>query len=197
MNRTLLAVLASVALAGGLAACETATPYQRLNPAQAYAGGYTDTRLDADHWRVSFSGNSLTSRETVERYLLYRAAELTVSQGYDWFMENDQHTDRDAKVFVDPFYASGWGATYGYGWRPSWRFRRAGVYGSAWAYWGPGYGPWGYADPWAAGAVTEFNRYDVTADIGMGHGPRPPGGKALDAHEVMMNLGPGIQRPKV
>ena len=195
MKRTLLAVLASVALAGGLAACETATPYQKLNPANAIAGGYTDVELNADHWRVSFSGNSMTSRETVERYLLYRAAELTVGQGFDWFMENDQHTDRNSKAYVDPFYATGWGATYGYGWRPSWRFRRAGVYGG-WAYWGPGYGPWGYPDPWGPAYVSEFNRYDVSADIVMGHGPRPPGGKALDAHEVMMNLGPGIQRPK-
>ena len=193
MKRTLLAVLATVALAGGLAACETATPYQKLNPAQAYAGGYTDTRLDADHWRISFAGNSLTSRETVERYLLYRAAELTVGQGYDWFMENDQHTDRDAKVFVDPFYASGWGATYGYGWRPSWRFYRprAGVgFSAGWSTWGPGWAN----DPWGAAYASEFNRYDVSADIMMGRGPKPA--QALDAHEVMMNLGPSIARPK-
>ncbi len=198
MKRTLLAAAAMVALLGGLTACETATPYQKLNPAEAYAGGYTDTRLNADHWRVGFSGNSVTSRETVERYLLYRAAELTVSQGFDWFEENDQQTDKQTKVFVDPFYSSGWGATYGYGWRPSWRFHRGGggFYGGAWASWGPGYGPWGYADPWGPSAVTEFNRYDVSADISMGHGPRPPGGKALDAREVMMNLGAGIQRPK-
>ena len=196
MKRTLMAVLASVALAGGLAACETATPYQKLNPAQAYAGGYSDVKLDADHWRVSFAGNSITSRETVERYLLYRAAELTVGQGYDWFEESGQNVDKQTRVFVDPFYATGWGATYGYGWRPSWRFHRAGGFYGGWAYWGPGYGPWGYADPWGPTSVTEFNRYDVTADIHMGKGPRLPGGKALDAHEVMMNLGPGIERPK-
>ena len=139
MKRTLLAVLASVALAGGLAACETATPYQKLNPANAMAGGYTDVELNADHWRVSFSGNSMTSRETAKRCKIVRRAS---------------------------------------------------------AYWGPGYGPWGYPDPWGPAYVSEFNRYDVSADIVMGHGPRPPGGKALDAHEVMMNLGPGIQRPK-
>lgn len=194
MKRTFLAALASAALLGGLAGCETATPYQQLNPANASAGGYRDAKLDADHWRVSFSGNGMTSRETVERYLLYRAAELTIGQGADWFMTNDRQTDKKTTTYVDPFYSTGWGATYGYGWRPSWRFRRGGYYGG-WAYWGPGYGPWGY-DPWGPASISEFTRYEVSAEIVMGKGPRPPGGRALDAHEVMMNLGPGIVRPK-
>lgn len=194
MKRALMAALATIALASGLTACETATPYQRLNPANSEAGGYSDVRLNADRWRISFSGNSMTSRETVERYLLYRAAELTVSQGYDWFQENQQHTDRQSSLYVDPFYSTGWGATYGYGWQPDWRFHRMGFYGG-WSDWGPGYGPWGF-DPWGPSYVEQFNRYEVSADITMGHGPRPAGGKALDAREVMMNLGPGIQRPK-
>ena len=188
MKRLLMTALATMALAGGLAACGTATPYQQLNPSNAEAGGYRDTRLDANHWRVTFSGNSLTSRETVERYLLYRAAELTAGQGFDWFEEVQQNTDKRTDVFVDPFYAS-WG--YGYGWRPSWRFRRAGFYGG-WAAWGPGFG----YDPWGPpGAVSAFDRYEATADVSMGRGPKPDG-RALDAREVMMNLGPGILRPK-
>ena len=194
IKRTLLAAAAALTLAGGLAACETATPYQALNPSNVEAGGYRDARLDADHWRVSFSGNSVTSRETVERYLLYRAAELTVSQGAEWFEADDKQTDKKTSAYVDPFYTTGWGATYGYGWRPSWRFHRAGGFRGGWANWGPGYGPWGYPDPWGPASVTEFNRYDVSAQITMGHGPKPP--KALNAREVMTNLAPGIQRPK-
>ena len=195
MKRAILAGLASVVLAGGLAACETATPYQAMNPRDEAAGGYRDARLDENHFRVSFAGNSLTSRETVERFLLYRAAELTASQGYDWFITDDKQTDKQTRTFVDPYYSSGFGASYGYGWRPSWRFHRGFARGG-WAAWGPGYGPWGYGDPWGPAAVSEFNRYDVSAEIMMGRGPKPPGGKALDAREVMQNLGPGIQRPK-
>lgn len=181
MKRPLVAVLAVGALALGLSACETATPYQPLNPANAAAGGYRDVRLDANHWRVSFQGNSVTSRETVERYLLYRAAELTASQGFDWFQETDQHTDKRADVYVDP--------EWGYGWRPYWRFHRRGFYGGfyGWGGWGPGFDPWGPAD------VTEFDRFDVSADIMTGRGPKPP--QALDARQVMANLGPGIVRP--
>jgi hypothetical protein len=187
MKRALMAALAVVALAGGLAACETATPYQQLNPNDASAGGYRDARLDATHARVTFSGNSVTSRETVERYLLYRAAELTTAQGFDWFEEVQRATDKTTDVFVDPFYGS-WG--YGYGWRPSWRFRRPG-YGGGWATWGPG---WGY-DPWGPTYVSTFNRYEASAEIAMGRGPKPDA-RALDAREVMTNLGPGILRPK-
>jgi hypothetical protein len=188
MKRTLLALAAVVAL-GGLAACETATPYQPLNPRDAAAGGYSDVRLNSDRWRVNFSGNSLTSRETVERYLLYRAAELTVTQGFDWFVTDDKQTDKQTSTYVDP--------EFGYGWHPYWRFYGARGWGG-WGYWGGAYaGPWGgpYGAPGPVD-VYQYNRYEVSAQIVMGHGPRPSNGRALDAHEVMTNLGPGIQRPK-
>ncbi len=181
MRRTLLALAAVTALTG-MAACETATPYQPLNPKNASAGGYSDLRLNADRWRVSFQGNSLTSRETVERDLLYRAAELTVAQGYDWFATAGQQTDKQSSAVIDP--------VYGYGWRPSWRFY--GRYGwGGWGYWG-GPGPWG-----RPAFVQEYNRYEVSSEIIMGHGPRPSDGRALDAREVMTNIGPHLVRPKV
>lgn len=187
MKRALMTALAVAALAGGLAACETATPYQQLNPVNRAAGGYSDTRLDATHWRVTFSGNSVTSRDTVEQYLLYRAAELTTSQGADWFEETHRATDKTTDVFVDPYFAS-W--RYGYGWRPYWRFYGPGFYGG-WADWGPG---WGF-DPWGPRYIDTFNRYEASAEIVIGRGPKPDA-KALDAHEVLMNLGPHIVRPK-
>lgn len=42
----------------------------------------SETRLAADHFRVTFVGNSFTSRERVEASLLYRAAELTLQEGF-------------------------------------------------------------------------------------------------------------------
>ena len=186
MRRLFTALLAVGAL-GGLAACQTATPYQAATTTGRYATGFSEFRIDDSHWKVTFRGNSLTSRETVERYLLYRAAELTTTQGFDWFEEIRQDTDRKTDVYVDPFYSS-W--SYGYGWRPNWRFRRAGYYGG-WASWGPG---WAY-DPWGPTYVSTFDRYEASAEIVMGKGPKPDA-RALDAREVMMNLGPGIIRPK-
>jgi hypothetical protein len=72
-----------IAFAGLLAACVTATPYQ---PAPPRGFGYSEERLDQNKYRVTFRGNSLTKRETVEDYLLYRAAELTLQNGYSHFL---------------------------------------------------------------------------------------------------------------
>ena len=67
MSRKSAAIVASLALAGLLSACATATPYQPNLPGQAVSGGYSEQRVEANRFRVNFSGNSLTSRETVER----------------------------------------------------------------------------------------------------------------------------------
>ena len=136
-----IALFAAAAAALALAGCETATPYQPLGTGGAFhSGGYTDQQLEANRWTVTFSGNSLTSRQTVERYLLYRAAELTVQQGYDWFTTVDRDTERktDYVGFDDDFgYGAGWG---GY-WGPRWGFYRPG-FGWGYCYWGAG--GWGW-----------------------------------------------------
>jgi hypothetical protein len=69
-------------IALGLGACAaTPTPYQVVGN----DGGYSDQQLESDRYRVKFEGNSATSRETVEDFALYRAAELTLQTGNDYF----------------------------------------------------------------------------------------------------------------
>ena len=46
---------------------------------------HVEQQLAADRYIVRFHGNEFTSRERVETYLLYRAAELTLEQGFDGF----------------------------------------------------------------------------------------------------------------
>jgi hypothetical protein len=169
------AVIAAIGLGVALAGCETATPYQPLVTGGDSPGGFTDQRLDADHFRVTFQGNTETSRERVENYMLYRAAELTVNSGYDWFDTTDRHTARDKQTYWDD-----WGpGPYGGFWHPYWR------------YWGPyGWGGWG---GW--GSTTTVEKFQASVEITMGHGPKPDP-RALDAREVMTNLGPKIERPK-
>lgn len=181
MKKLMIAAAAVVAL-GGLAGCETATPYQPLNPSATQAGGYTETKIEQDRWRVAFHGNSMTSRETVETYLLYRAAELTVNQGYDWFETVDRATDKHTETMIDPIgpYA---------GWGPSWRF-----YGRGWGGWGGWGGPWG--DPWGDVDVQNIERYETAAEIVMHHGPKPADDKhAFDARQVLSNLAGKIVKP--
>jgi len=182
--------LVSLALAAVLAACETATPYQPNVPGNATSGGFSDSRLEANRYRVTFAGNSLTSRETVEGYLLYRAAELTVAQGFDTFVIVDRRTERDRHSYVepDPLYHPWYGPGFGY-WRPHWRYYGRG-YG--WRGWDPYWG-----DPFWADRVNvqTIEKFDASAEILMTHGPKDAADpKAFDARAVMANLGPRIQR---
>ncbi|PHY13218.1 hypothetical protein CSW58_07255 [Caulobacter sp. B11] len=188
------ALAAALAFAVGLTACATATPYQPNIRGQQVSGGFSETRLEADRYRVTFAGNSLTSRETVERYLLYRAAEVTVQQGYDWFETADRRTERTARTVIDPdpFARPGFGYGYPYGaWRPAWR------------YYGPRYGGWRawdpfWGDPFFAdrGQVRTIEKFEASAEIVLHKGRKPEGDvRAFDAREIMINLGPTIQRP--
>ena len=179
----LLAALGTGALL--LAGCASPTPYQ---PASGYGfnrNGYSDQRIEDNRYMVSFAGNSLTSRETVERYLLFRSAELTVQQGYDYFILVDRNTDRKVRTYVNRPFGPG---PYGY-WGPSWRF-----YGAwGWRRWDPFLG-----DPFFNDFdVRTVDRYEAMAEIVMGEGPPPSGDvHAFDAHAVIANLGPTIRVPR-
>jgi hypothetical protein len=173
MKRLILTMAATVLLGAGLSACQTATPYQPAAPGAVTAGGYGETKIEDDRWRVSFHGNSFTARETVETYLLYRAAELTANQGFDWFETEQRHTDKHTETFGEPI------GPYGFGWRFHHRF-----------------GPWG--DPfWGDDFdVQTVDQYDASVEIVMHHGPKPTDNPhAFDAHQVMSNLSGKIIRP--
>jgi hypothetical protein len=197
MTARLPAAAALAALATlGLSACETATPYQPIGaPGAQASGGYADQQIEGDRWRVSFSGNSLTSRETVERYLLFRAAQLTLNRGYDWFTTVQRNTNRKTDYVGDSF--GPWG---GY-WAPDWGLYRRG-YGWGYGAWaGPGFGwrNWGAWGPgWGAGPVDieQVDRYQASAEIVMGHGQKPGGDPhAFDARAVVDHLQASIRYP--
>ena len=190
MAKTSAAFALALAVTAGLAACATPTPYQPNVPGQSASGGYSELRLEPNRWRVTFAGNSLTGRETVEAYLLYRSAELTVQQSDDWFEIIDRRTHRDARTYVepDPLYHP-W---YGYGsWRPTWRY-----YGhryGGWRTWDPFFGDPFFGDRLDVQTVEKF---DASAEIVTHRGAKPAENPAaFDAHAVIENLRPRIQYP--
>lgn len=183
---------AIVALAA--AACTTATPYQPYRPefASGVHGGYSDRRLQPDRFLVRFHGNELTSRDRVEGYLLYRAAELTVQEGYDRFTIIERRTEHDVQTYArpDPLYRPWYGPGYSY-WRPSWRYYRPGI---GWGMWSPGYG-----DPFWADRldVTTVESFEVEAEIQLSRGTAPVDDqRTFDARQVMARLGPTIELPR-
>jgi hypothetical protein len=50
-----------------------------------YGFGYTDNKIENDRFQVTYDGNLATETTTAINYLLYRCAELTVENGFDYF----------------------------------------------------------------------------------------------------------------
>ena len=182
-----VALLASAMLV--VAGCVTETAYRPATGSGFERAGYSDRMIEPNRFMVSFAGNSYTSRDTVERYLLYRSAELTVQQGYDYFILSDRNTDKRTRTYATPSFAGG---PYGYGyWGPSWRYRGRGF---GWRSWDPFWG-----DPFFDRSidVQTIDKYEASAEIVLGRGPKPADNvRAFDAREVMRNLGPTIVTPR-
>ena len=168
--RKLLTVLA----AATLAACATQTPYA---PADSRGHGFADQRIERDRYRISFRGNSLTTRNEVENALLLRAAEVTLDNGYDHFIVVSDETETETRTSVRDL-----GPRYG----------AFGYYGfGPFPYYARGYGWAGYNDF----DVRESQRYTAIAYIKLGKGPKPAGEiAAYDARDVQANLSPVVYR---
>lgn len=191
MSKKSVALAVAAVVAAGLAACATPTPYQPNLPGQKSSGGYSELRVEENRFRVNFQGNTLTSREAVEGYLLFRAAEVTVQTGYDWFSIVDRATDRQSRTYVepDPLYRPWYGPGFSY-WRPSWRYAGRGF---AWRSWDPFWG-----DPFWGDRVDvrTVDRFEASAEIVMGKGAKPADDpRAFEARSVIENLKPRIQYP--
>lgn len=183
MNRAHLSSLAAATLIGMtfLNGCATPTPYHAASPTDpAHADGYREVRLEPERWRVVFAGNSLTSRETVETYLLYRAAELTLENGYDWFEAVERDTDEQVTLTVQPNPLAA-------GWEPHWRY----AYGSR-----HGWRAWDRHGLEPAFDVRQVTAYEAFAEILMGRGAKPADDpRAFDARALMSSVEARIFRP--
>lgn len=157
------ASLAILVLLGG---CAMSTPYQPVHD----GFGYSEQKLESNRYRVHFAGNDSTSQQTVENYVLYRAAELTLKDGYDWFLLSDRNTStekRDEGGMVISFGGFGWGHHYGHG--------------------------FGIAHPVGG---RENARYQANVEVLMRKGKKSDDPNAFNAREIRDNLEPVIKRPE-
>lgn len=178
-----------------LGACATATPYQ---PASEGQRGFVDQQIESDRWQVSFSGNSLTDRRTVETYLLYRAAELTSQEGFDHFRVVQRDTDQESTFVPTGFsrspYYTGFYCDYAF-FGPTGRYRSPSFYRSSFRR-SSFYDPFGYG--FGAADYREIIRYEARAEIIMGRGEKPADDPAyFAAEDVLANLSGSIVRPEV
>jgi hypothetical protein len=65
-----------------VAGCFGPTAYQPTG----YTGGYTEQKLNDSAYLVTFAGNGFATKERIHIFWLYRCAELTVQNGYDYFI---------------------------------------------------------------------------------------------------------------
>ncbi|MDE2183547.1 MAG: hypothetical protein KGJ78_11055 [Alphaproteobacteria bacterium] len=160
--------LMSLAAALLLAACAGPAAYA---PREGLgAPGYSDEQITANRYRVTFTGNSATPRETVEKYLLLHAAEVAERAGYRYFIFDTRDTKAHTIYHsdVEPWPPFGW---Y---WRP-------------WMYEGP-LGP--------QIETTSSTRYDAYAEIVLltdEQAKSEP--RAIDAQDVIAHLGPEAHKP--
>jgi len=197
--------LVLAASAAVLAACATTTPYQ---PASKPGGfdGFSQTMIENDRARVTFGGNSLTERETVENYLLYRAAEMAVERGFDHFTLAERETEQNKRVRISPsagLYDPYFGYSFyrpRYGWSSPFAYSRFGGFNRRRGF---GYSRFGYGsrfgyDPFFNDYdVREITKYRASAEVKFGRGSKPYGkDNAFNAKEVLENLGPSITFPE-
>ena len=170
MSKFLLAG-ASVLL---LAACTTTPVYQQRTASGLT--GYSDQQIAANRYQVTYRGSSLTSRETVEEFLLRRAAEVTLQAGYSHFMFDTRSTEARTRYSS---FSPRWGFGVGFGY-PSY-------------YWGA-CSPLGY-DPFHRDYIDSDTRYQAYAEIVLLRAPQAVDEpKALEAQDVLARLNAPLQR---
>jgi hypothetical protein len=177
-----LALAAAMAV---LASCATGSPYR---PAASGGGyGYSDQRLEENRFRLTFNGSGNTDRADVEDYLLYRAAELTLANGFDYFIVDNRSTDARRQVYADPMF----GSRFGYGYGPGFGPRTFSPYYANWTYFAPRWGWRPYYDPFWNDPVTyrEVTRFRANAEVLLFKGAKPADNpRAFNAREVQANL---------
>lgn len=72
----LLAIVSIAMLAG------CATAYQK----DGFSGGFDETQLAPNAWKVHFRGNGYTSKSRAESFTLLRSADLTLQSGFQYFV---------------------------------------------------------------------------------------------------------------
>ena len=158
-----------------LISCTTISPY---HPSDKVGDtGYSETKFDDTHFRVSFDGNSSTTRHEVEDYLLFRSAEITLDNGYDYFVVSEQ----DTEVHIDYMTEYQGPAYYG---------RFVHLYPDQYI----GFPYYAYGFDWShpyRSDVKEIRKYSAIAYITLFKGNVPADQpKALDAQAIIESLGP-------
>ena len=79
------------------------TPYQ----SSGFAGGFSETQLGPNMFKVRFKGNAYTSPEKAADYTLLRCAELTLAKGFHYFIILNEQSYSTTYKYRTPTHTSG------------------------------------------------------------------------------------------
>lgn len=92
-----------------IAACATA--YQP----KGLTGGFNETQLSDDSYRVSFTGNGFTDADRATDFFLLRCAELALENGYPYFEISEMQDQSTTGTIHTPATTTTTGTLTGYG----------------------------------------------------------------------------------
>jgi len=158
----LIALAFSTAL---LAAC-AASPTLYAPQTAPRGAGYSEYRLEAGRYRVTFQGNPGAPVNQVSDYALLRSAELALRDGYDWFRVADRVTQQTGSGRGSGLSVGGGSGSYG---------RHSGV---------------------GLGVGTSFNlgpgpAVSSSMEVVFGKGQPPRGADVYDARAIVRTVGQG------
>jgi hypothetical protein len=165
-GRTSAGITVLLALLLAVAGCAAdPTPYQPAS--NGY--GFTQQQIESNRYRVTFAGNGETSIDTVRNYMLYRAAEVTVESGHDYFVVVDQNTESST------IYRGTGSSPFGFG---------TGFRGDG-----------GFGVGFSSFSAFPDDSYTAWADIVVGNGPKPADNvNAYSAQDVLSRLDSAVVR---
>jgi hypothetical protein len=104
MKKLLLLVLCL-----GIMGCETA---YRI---QSFKGGYADYQLQDDIYKVEFKANAFTDADKAQDYALLRCSEVTLNNGYRYFIIVDEQSYQKNSSITTPVTSQTYGTASAYG----------------------------------------------------------------------------------
>jgi hypothetical protein len=125
----------------------------------AKPGVFTATKKGATGYHLVVAGHKFTSRDDIEKYLAWRAADLTLSDKGSWFTFTPARAKTDAVALPKRDPAAPRHSFQMANFKPVWRYK---IKGGEWKSWSPYSGAAFFADSVKAEDISDF---EASADI--------------------------------
>lgn len=85
-----------------------ATSYQE----KSFTGGFSHTQLDENIFKITFEGNSSTSQERADDFVLLRGAELTLEHNFKYFAVINRYNHNEYEAYTSGYSNNSYNGAY-------------------------------------------------------------------------------------